>query len=95
MSAPLYSVLHMSTNAQLLEGTDCDTAAVAARLRVLREAAGVTQAGLAARLGTTQSAVARLEAGRQRMNLDAVARVASALGCTASLVITGGSRERR
>jgi UDP-N-acetylglucosamine 1-carboxyvinyltransferase len=70
---------------------DCEARAVAARLRAVREGAGITQAELALRLGTTQSAVARLEAGRQRLNLATIRRVAEALDCDATLVI----RERR
>ncbi len=70
---------------------DCEARAVAARLRAVREGAGITQAELALRLGTTQSAVARLEAGRQRLNLATIRRVAEALNCDATLVI----RERR
>ncbi len=65
----------------------CDAPAVGARLRELRLGAGLTQAGLAARLGTTQSAVARLEAGGQKLSLAALKRVAAELGCSVQLVI--------
>jgi len=60
---------------------------VGARLRQLRQSAGVTQAALAERLGTTQSAVARLEAGHQRLSLAALRRAAWALGCNVRLII--------
>lgn len=66
---------------------ECDAPAVGARLRELRLGAGLTQAGLAARLGTTQSAVARLEAGGQKLSLTALKRVAAELGCSVQLVI--------
>jgi len=69
--------------------TACDARAVGARLRELRLAAGLTQAGLAARLGSTQSAVARLEAGGQRLSLAALRRVAAELGSSVELVISG------
>jgi len=59
---------------------------VGARLRLLRAAAGLTQAELGAKLGTTQSAVARLEAGQQRLSLAALDRAAAALGCDVALV---------
>lgn len=70
---------------------DCEARAVAARLRAVRERAGITQAELADRLSTTQSAIARFEAGQQRLNLATIRRVAEALNCDATLVI----RERR
>jgi len=38
-------------------------------------------------LGTTQSAVARLEAGHQRLSLAALRRAAWALGCNVRLII--------
>lgn len=92
MSDPLYSLSRMRiTPSPATPGTVCDAKAVAARLRRLREEAGVTQSELARRLGTTQSAVARLEAGQQRLNLATIKRVAEALDCDAELVI----RERR
>ncbi len=58
-----------------------------ARLRDLRLLTGMTQTRLAERLGTTQSAVARLEAGRQRLSLSTLQRAAHALGCDVQLVI--------
>jgi UDP-N-acetylglucosamine 1-carboxyvinyltransferase len=68
--------------------TSCDAAAVGQRLRVLRREAGLTQLDLALRLGTTQSAVARLEAGRQRLSLAALQRAATELGCDVTVVIS-------
>jgi transcriptional regulator with XRE-family HTH domain len=48
-----------------------------------RAAAGVTQAELARRIGTTQSAIARLESGRGRHSpsLATLRKYAQALGC--------------
>lgn len=63
----------------------CDNQAVGAQLRALRRGAGLTQSGVAARLGTTQSAVARIEAGRQRLSLTTLRRTAEALGCDVSV----------
>jgi transcriptional regulator with XRE-family HTH domain len=65
----------------------CEVVAVGARLRAVRQQAGLTQETLARRLGTTQSAIARLEAGRLRLSLEALSRTAEALGCDVSLVI--------
>lgn len=45
-----------------------------------RIAAGLTQAELAERMGSTQSAVSRLESGMQVPTLDTLCRLASILG---------------
>ena len=44
-----------------------------------RQAAGLTQAEIAARMGTTQSVVARLETARHMPTFDLVARYAAAI----------------
>lgn len=51
---------------------------IAARAR-----AGLTQADVAQRMGTTQSVVARLESGKRPPSLRTVQRYASAIGCRA------------
>src|SRR5262245_25951301 len=51
----------------------------------LRTEAGLTQAGLAERMGTTQSAIARLEGGGMRPTLDTLEKLAAAVG--ADLVV--------
>lgn len=70
-------------------GSPCDAPAVGARLRTLRQAAGLTQAGVGARIGTTQFAVARMEAGNQRLSLATLSRAAMALGCAVELSFVG------
>ena len=52
-----------------------------------RVAAGLTQAQVAERIGTTQSAIARLEsgAGRRQPSLDTLRKYAQALGCRIEL----------
>jgi transcriptional regulator with XRE-family HTH domain len=52
-----------------------------------RAAAGLTQAQVAERIGTTQSAIARLEsgAGRHQPSLGTLRRYAQALGCRLEL----------
>jgi len=49
-------------------------------LRQLRETRGTSQADLAAAVGTTQSAIARIESGRTIPKMDVVARIVQALG---------------
>jgi ribosome-binding protein aMBF1 (putative translation factor) len=59
------------------------------RIRQLREAAGLSQRQLAERTGTTQSAVARLEADRQEPTLRTLEKLASALGQDLVVVLPG------
>ena len=60
-------------------------AEVGDRVRTAREAAGISQRELARRMGTSQSAVDRLEAGGVGATLTTLQRVASALGLTVSV----------
>lgn len=50
------------------------------RLAEARRDAGLTQTEVAARMGTTQSAVSRVESGRSQPTLDFVDRYARAIG---------------
>ena len=59
---------------------------LAMEIRALREKRGLSQRDLAERLGTTQSAVARLEAGHVSPSLPTLDKVADALGV--ELVVT-------
>src|SRR5918998_6960907 len=52
---------------------------VGERVRAAREAAGLTQRELAARMGTSQAAVARLEAGTVGSTLTTLQRVGAAM----------------
>jgi ribosome-binding protein aMBF1 (putative translation factor) len=54
--------------------------ALAERVRQARERVGLTQAELAARIGSTQPAVARLEAGGGTPSFATLRRIAAALG---------------
>lgn len=74
-------------------------ARIAARIRALRQERGLTQAGLAKALRTSQSAVARMEAGKQNFSAREIEKVGQALGApligvpqTADLVVRGGRR---
>ena len=53
---------------------------LAMEIHALREKRGLTQRELAERLGTTQSAIARLEAGNIAPSLPTLDKVAAALG---------------
>jgi ribosome-binding protein aMBF1 (putative translation factor) len=64
---------------------------VGRQIRELREARGVSQRQLAERMGTTQSVIARLEAGGTKPSLSTLERVANALG--ASLRVSLGPPE--
>lgn len=50
------------------------------RIADVRETAGLTQTTLAKKLNTTQSAIARLESGRQNVSADMLKRIGKALG---------------
>jgi len=60
-------------------------AEVGDRVRQAREAAGLSQRELAARMGTSQAAVARLEAGGVGATLTTLQRVAAALDLQLSI----------
>ena len=61
---------------------------IAAALTEARKRAGLTQAGLAARIGSTQSVVARFEGGAAGMpSLQFLDRVARALGLRLALTL--------
>ena len=67
--------------------------ALGAKVRALREECGVSQAELAQRMGTTQSVIARLEAGGAEPRFDTLRRVAEALG--ADVEVSFHRRERQ
>lgn len=65
-----------------------DEFSVAHELIAARIKAGLTQADVAARMGTTQSVIARLESGRALPSLRTLSRYAHAIGCSASVKLT-------
>ncbi len=67
-------------------------AQIAERVADQRRARGLSQAELAAVVGTTQSAIARLEAGGRPPRIDTLLRIADALEC--DLVVELKPRDR-
>lgn len=72
---------------------------MAARRRVLAEAlvarrlaTGLSQTEVAARMGTSQSAVARLESGGADVRLSTLERYAEAIGATLSFDLSENSK---
>jgi transcriptional regulator with XRE-family HTH domain len=59
----------------------------ASLIRKAREAAGLTQRGLAERLGTSQSAIARWEGGGVSPTVSALDRALNACGYEAQIVV--------
>lgn len=64
-------------------------AAFARNLRAAREKAGLSQEALAERAGMHRNAVALLEAGKRDPRVSTVAKLAKALGISASDLLTG------
>jgi len=70
------------------------------RIADLREAQGLTQSSLAKKLNTTQSAVARIESGRQNLSTEMIKKISKALGKnlftispgSVSLAVNGGKK---
>ena len=60
-----------------------DEFAMARELIAARTQAGLTQADVAERMGTTQSTVARLEGGKALPSMRSLQRYAQAVGCRA------------
>jgi DNA-binding XRE family transcriptional regulator len=61
---------------------------IAFEVRALRERKGLSQRQLAELIGTTQSAIARLEAGRNSPSLPTLDRIANALGAEVTISFT-------
>ncbi len=53
---------------------------IGTKIADMRETAGLTQATLAKKLKTTQSAIARIESGKQNVSADMLRRISKALG---------------
>lgn len=69
-----------------------DKRQLARRIRELREAQELTQAELATRAHTTQSAIARLESGQVTPKLDLLQKIAAAMGLRLSIEFSRRNR---
>lgn len=66
-----------------------------ARLVIKKRAAlGLSQAELAGRMGTSQSAISRIESGQHKISLDTLQRLAAALDVRLVLGFESGSPDR-
>ena len=66
--------------------------ALAKRLVELRQASGLSQTQVAARMGTSQSAVARLESGSADVRLSTLEKYAAAVGSSLELALVSRHR---
>jgi ribosome-binding protein aMBF1 (putative translation factor) len=80
-----------------LDDPDRETlaSAVGARVAEERSRRGLSQRELATLCGTTQSAIARLEAGARPPRLSTLLRVASALDCELTVELRPRTRSRK
>jgi transcriptional regulator with XRE-family HTH domain len=77
------------------DGLAGDSGEVVEALVRRRQRLGLTQTAVAARMGTSQSAVARLEAGRSDPRLSTLERYAAALDGSVSYAIEDADGEER
>jgi transcriptional regulator with XRE-family HTH domain len=68
---------------------------LAEQVRSLREARGLSQSELARRVGSTQPAVARLEAGGVAPTIETLERIAEALGLELAVSFSKASSAKR
>lgn len=64
-------------------------------LASVREAAGVSQTAVAATMGTSQSAVARIESGEADVRMSTVERYAAAIGSRVTWTVAPSGRLRK
>ena len=63
--------------------------AIGARIRMIREALGLEQKGLAERVGLVRTSIVNIESGRQRILLHDVTAIARGLGVTEKHLLKG------
>lgn len=60
---------------------ECQKVKIAYEIMQMRKKKRMSQVMLAKKIGTTQSVVARMEAGKQNLSLDTLSKIADAFGC--------------
>lgn len=60
---------------------ECQRVRLAYEIMQLRKKKKMSQVELAKKIGTTQSVVARMEAGKQNLSVDTLSKIASAFNC--------------
>lgn len=63
--------------------------AVGTRIRMVREALGLSQEDIGTRCGLSRTSITNIEAGRQRMLLDDIEKLAAAVGTTPKHLLKG------
>ena len=66
---------------------------IGAALRARRQEAGLAQSEVAARAGTSQSALSRIESGESEPSLSRLSRIAAALGCVVEVSFPKAERK--
>jgi transcriptional regulator with XRE-family HTH domain len=66
---------------------------VAGRIREIRELRGLSQRGLAERMGVPRTYISKIEGGKCLPTLASLFRLANALGVSAASLLPGGSGE--
>jgi transcriptional regulator with XRE-family HTH domain len=62
---------------------------VGAKVEQMRSVLGITQADFAKKIGMTRTSVTNIEAGRQRIQLHQLERIAAGFGCTPKHLLKG------
>lgn len=70
---------------------EVDYTAIGKRIRQLRKQLGLTQAGLAIRIGISTSFCGHIERGTRVSSLETILRIAKTLGVTVDALLTGFS----
>lgn len=84
----------LTTAGQAAYDDEARIAAFRGLVHRLRSDAGLTQAELATRMGTTQSAIARMEAGGVRPTLETLEKLAHAVGSDLVVGVAPGIADR-
>lgn len=88
-AASIRAVLDSDVAFQLTQSASETNAAVGQRVRAAREEAGLTQTELGARTEIDQAVISRLERGKHLPRIDTLRRIATALGTSVPMLLSG------